>query len=315
MARRAGRLYGPAYDGLFRLQQEAGEAEVNRRLRDLDRAVTATAQELKAPVGQDLVLRQLFEPEVDNSAAAPSPRQAAVTLNDGGLTVTLDAAGNLHGLGSLLSRTKQALTAALKNPGSVVPGSVMRQFRPQPAMLMSGGSRVAARAAFILLRPVATAVMGAHPVFVWEPYPDAIRYQVTLFAGGKDVLTSGPLSASPEPAWQPEQPLAPNLYSWQVSAFTQSGTVSSPVPPAPEAAFRVLTPDKADALRRARESHAGSLLTQGVLYARAGLLDEAETAFEALLAANPDAPVARQLLQSVHQAHRPGERGATVSPN
>lgn len=291
---------------------------MNRRLRDLDRAVTAGGEQLETLVVQDPILRLLFEPEADTNAAAAALSQQGqdlVTLNDGGASVRLDAVGNLHGLGSLLSRAKQAVTAALQNPQSVVPGPVMRQFRPQPAMLMSGGSRTAAKAVFVLLRPVATAVRETRPVFAWEPYPGAIGYEVTLFAGGKDVLASGPLSLSPEPTWQPEQPLAPGLYSWQVTALTQIGAVSSPVPPAPEAAFQVLTLDKADALRRAQEAHADSLLTRGVLCARAGLLDEAEAAFGTLLSANPDSPVVEQLLQSVQKVRGPRKRGAMVSPN
>lgn len=290
-ARRTRPLYGLAYDGLFRLQQELGEAELNRRLRALDQQVAAMAEQLEAPVEQDSVLRGLLGLEA-NFTQPPPP---VVALRDGATTVTLDAQGDLTGLGPLLPRIKRAVRAALSNPRGVVPSHVVRRLRPQLAALM-GDPRVGI--AFALLRPVDTAVLEAHLAFAWQPYPGASYYQVTLFVDGKDVLTSEPL---PEPAWQPARPLAPGAYTWQVAAYTEGGAVCSPVPPAPEAAFEVLAPDEAARIRLAQETRADSALTLGVLYARAGLLDEAEAAFGDLLVANPAAPVAQQLLQGVQQ--------------
>ncbi|MGH9882254.1 MAG: tetratricopeptide repeat protein [Pyrinomonadaceae bacterium] len=45
-------------------------------------------------------------------------------------------------------------------------------------------------------------------------------------------------------------------------------------------------------------------MTRGTLYARAGLLDDAERELRALLAANPKSPTARKLLQSVRAIRR-----------
>ena len=45
-------------------------------------------------------------------------------------------------------------------------------------------------------------------------------------------------------------------------------------------------------------------LEEGLIYAEAGLLSEAEHEFEELLKANPDSSTARKLLQSVRQARR-----------
>jgi hypothetical protein len=52
------------------------------------------------------------------------------------------------------------------------------------------------------------------------------------------------------------------------------------------------------------EKTGNSHLVRGTMYARAGLLDEAEKELRALLAANPNSKIARELLQSVRAKRR-----------
>ena len=94
------------------------------------------------------------------------------------------------------------------------------------------------------------------------------------------------------------------VYSWQVSASKDGQEVSSPAPPAPEAKFKVLEQTQADELARVRQQVADSHLTLGLVYARAGLLDDAERELQALAEANRDSAVERNLLRSVKTARR-----------
>ncbi len=55
------------------------------------------------------------------------------------------------------------------------------------------------------------------------------------------------------------------------------------MPPAPEAKFKVLEQSQANELERIKKTAANSPLTLGVLYAQAGLLNDAEREFETLL--------------------------------
>jgi hypothetical protein len=75
--------------------------------------------------------------------------------------------------------------------------------------------------------------------------------------------------------------------------------IKSPVQPAPEARFKVLERMKEDELKRAESSYANSHLVLGTLYAQAGLLNDAEREFRALLAANHKSTVAQKLLRDV----------------
>jgi hypothetical protein len=90
-----------------------------------------------------------------------------------------------------------------------------------------------------------------------------------------------------------------------VSARRGGEEITSPAPPAPEARFKVLGRAGLEELSAAERAGSSSHLLRGVLYARAGLLDEAEREFSALLRDNPHSPVARKLLRNVRQLRRP----------
>ena len=90
-----------------------------------------------------------------------------------------------------------------------------------------------------------------------------------------------------------------NVYSWQVKAIKDGEEVTAPRPPAPQAKFRIVDQAKANELARAKRSFGTSHLTLGLLYAEAGVLDEAEREFRLLRNANPDSELARNLLLQV----------------
>jgi hypothetical protein len=84
-----------------------------------------------------------------------------------------------------------------------------------------------------------------------------------------------------------------------VKAIKDGQELMSPRPTEPMAKFRILDQAKADELKQAQRIYAGSHLTLGVLYARYGLLDEAERELLALRIDNPDSAIALRLLAKV----------------
>ena len=79
--------------------------------------------------------------------------------------------------------------------------------------------------------------------------------------------------------------------------------MTAPVAPAPRAQFRVLDQETMEALENVRAQQPNSHLTLGVLYARAGLLNDAEREFQELVKENPDSEVAGKLLRCVQAWH------------
>ena len=151
---------------------------------------------------------------------------------------------------------------------------------------------------FALLSPVGTMVKDGRPTFRWRALPGATSYSVDVFDSSlKNVARIDRVSGT---TWTPSQSLEPNqAYRWQVTALKSGEEITSPVPPTPEAKFKVLEQSKAEELNRAKKAYPNSHLILGSLYERAGLLDDAENEFRSLVSANPRSTLARKLLQEV----------------
>jgi hypothetical protein len=141
-------------------------------------------------------------------------------------------------------------------------------------------------------------VETANPTFSWAPLSGASSYAVAVTDDKlNEVASSGPLTGT---EWRPPAPLKRGaVYSWQVTALMDGQAVTSPELPAPQAKFMILDRASSEELRRFRAAAPRHHLGLGVLYARAGLLDEAEREFRALVEANPRSDAARKLLQKV----------------
>jgi len=94
------------------------------------------------------------------------------------------------------------------------------------------------------------------------------------------------------------------IYTWQLTVETKNGTIREPVPPEPEARFKVLAQIEAAPLEKAQREHSDSHLSLGILYTQAGALDDAERELTALLAANPNSQIAKDLLASIQEVRR-----------
>jgi hypothetical protein len=230
--------------------------------------------------------------------------ETKLALKDGDAQLTMDARGNLVRVEPVPPAVSQA----------------MRQQRiPRPTVLarLDLGERSRVRGseepgAFTVLSPVGQVVATDRPTFTWRPAEGATAYRVSVYditrgnAGAEPRKVAGtPEEGVKETRWAPAQALPRGrLYQWQVIAL-QNGeeTAMAPRPPAPPARFQVAP----EATARQLERYAGAPLVRGVLAAQAGLLDEAEQAFQDVLKQNPDSAVARKLLADVRALRRPQE--------
>ncbi|MEN3334823.1 MAG: hypothetical protein V7641_4188 [Blastocatellia bacterium] len=235
-------------------------------------------------------LAQLQQAQAQLLSVSP---EIVVALYDGGGLVTLDKQGNLAGLKTLPPSYEQLTKTALTTQ-HVKPPPTLAELIGKPEKLMGGS---AAQNAFSLLTPVGTILQTDRPTFRWSPLGGATSYTVTIYdADAKQVATSQPLSAT---EWSVPTSLARGgLYSWEVTAIKEGKEITSPTPPALPAKFKVLEQAKLDEINHAKQTYPNAHLILGILYAQAGLLDDAEREFKALVVANPHSSVANQLLRS-----------------
>jgi hypothetical protein len=229
--------------------------------------------------------------EVQGPAA---PNVGSIALSDGVDRVTLSKDGVLTGLGSLPAPYVQAVKDALLTRRVETPPELAEVAGKAGALIGGKGEGVS----FALQEPVGTAVLTDRPTFRWNSLDGASGYTVTVYdADFNPVAASEPLSAT---RWRIPKALARGrVYTWQVVASKGTETVKSPTPPAPEARFLIVDQSKAGELERIGRDYKGRHLTLGVIYAEAGLLDDAERELKALSEGNPHSNVARQLLLSV----------------
>ncbi len=235
--------------------------------------------------------------------AGPAARVIAA-LQDGGRAVTLDSSGRVGGLAPSPGSLRRGIARALATRRVEAPRALAALRGPGWRLMGPGGSA----APFALRSPVGVVVRSARPTFHWAPLGGAARYAVTVVDDRRHAAVArGEVAPASDPAagleWTvPENTPLPRgrVYRWYVVATLASGDeVQSPARGGAAAKFRVLPADQAASLARAATRHAGAHLTLGVLYLQAGLLEDAVRELQALAAANPASPVARDLLESV----------------
>jgi hypothetical protein len=235
---------------------------------------------------------------VSSPSVVPSPVPVIIAqLNDGVGRITLDAKGKLSGVDQLPAAYQQMVKKALTEQR--IERSEFVAQSSQPGLRSRGGSGIS-REKFSVIEPVGEVILTDRPTFRWTQLEGAMGYIVEIYDEGFNRLVSSPqLSAN---SWSvPEAIKRGGSYYWQVKAIKQGQEFKAPRPPAPQARFRILEEAAADELAKARRSYASSHLTLGLLYARAGMLDEAEEEFKALLKNNPDSALAQRLLRQIRE--------------
>jgi hypothetical protein len=229
------------------------------------------------------------------------PSRIIVALTDGETRITLDSHGRISGVAARAPGVQRLLSEALASQRLLKPPVLNPLIRESSMQL--GVSEESFSIA--LLQPVGTVVESDRPTFSWGQLNGASGYTVSVFdAQLNEVERSRMLTKT---VWNPSRRLQRGAtYRWQVIAVKDGREIVLPLPTAPEAKFKVLEQQQAQALARERQRYANSHLALGLLYAQRGLLDEAETELQALVKENPDSTVAKKLLQSL-QAWRPAQ--------
>jgi predicted anti-sigma-YlaC factor YlaD len=220
--------------------------------------------------------------------AEPGARQRKRVLKDGAAEWTEDEHGRLV-------RVAMPEVQMAYNRGEPdYPADLPRLQERQQAIRGGPGDAPSV----IIQAPAGVVVESDRPVFSWAPFPGATGYQllVTDYRTPDRVVLKGETASGTETEWKaPEALPRGRIYRWQVRALKEAAVQARSRP----VRFKVLEADKAAKLERARRENPDSHLTLGVLYARAGLLEQAEEEFQALLEANPNSKVAQRLLKSV----------------
>jgi hypothetical protein len=216
-------------------------------------------------------------------------------LNDGGGRITLDVEGKLSGVDHLPSSYQRLVKKALTE--QKIERSPFQAESNRPGARTRGESR-ALRGKFSVIGPVGVVILSDNPTFRWTQMDGAMGYRVEVYDESLNPLVSSPQIISN--SWTVTQSLKRGgTYYWQVKAIKDGEEFKAPRPPAPQAKFRILDGATANELAKARRAYASSHLTLGLLYAQAGMLDEAEAEFEALLKNNSDSALAQRLLRQV----------------
>jgi putative zinc finger protein len=259
--------------------------------------VSGIAAVLAALLAGGVLLRQ-FRPA---PPPPPAARSIAVALLDGGERVALDRAGRLSGLPSLPPAWRERVAVALRTRRLAGPAALALLALPPSAL--RGMEGMEEESALAPESPVGTLTRNARPAFRWRPLPGDWSYEVAVFdARLSRVAASGPLSGT---GWTPPRDLpAGGVLTWQVTARGNGEEVTAPRPPRPEARFLILSPEEAAALARDETAAGHSHLARAVLYAGAGLVEEARAELRALAAENGGAAggeVISALLRSLPQ--------------
>jgi hypothetical protein len=226
-------------------------------------------------------------------AAAPAP--GSLSLRDGQHVISVTPDGRIEGLDRLEEPERALLEQAL----------VQKRIEAAPALVGLGANRsvllgTADRSQQSqLVAPLATVVESPLPVFRWRPLPGAV-YRVSVFDADYEVAAASGWISGTE--WRASKPLRRGIrYSWQLNVRQNGAEFTVPVPPAPEARFRVLAEADETAIARAKSEWGDSHLVLGILYAHRGLLDQAQEQLEALGEQNPASDLAVSLLASIEK--------------
>jgi hypothetical protein len=173
----------------------------------------------------------------------------------------------------------------------------LNQLSRENGKLMSGGNETVP---FALESPIGKIIQSERPRFRWRTLEGADGYIVNIYDSNFNrVAGSSQISRT---NWQIDRPLPRNrTYIWQVTAIKDGAEIKSPMRPAPDAKFKVIDGGKANELARISRQYKNEHLALGILYANAGLLDEAEREFQKEIAKNPNSNQARKFLQDIRK--------------
>jgi putative zinc finger protein len=238
-------------------------------------------------------------PSINFASPTPEIATALIRLNDGGSSLALDTRGRLTGVDQWPSEYRRMAEDALSNQRA--PRSPLLAGMSRPGSSLMGGDNEGRR--FAIIEPAGIVLLTDRPTFKWTRLDGAEGYVVEVYDARFEMVSSSPTLT--DVSWTTPRLARGQFYSWQVKAIRGGQDFFiAPRPTAPQAKFRILDRAAAAEISRARREYASSHLLLGLLYARAGLLAEAEQEFRALQKANPDLDAPRKLTASVSGPRR-----------
>ena len=240
------------------------------------------------------------KPEEGYASSSPSPVQpqdenvkVVAELYDGGRRIVLNEKGELEGAEHLPPKVQRAIKSTLDSQTLEKPDG-LKELTGKPGVLL--GEPVDGRP-FELVEPIAIVLSNNQPTFRWRALEGASGYIVSVLDVHLDeVATSESLTTF---EWKVPKKLSGGVYSWQVTAIKDGRRIISPTLPAPQARFKVLEASTVAELTRAKRDFPDYHLALGILFTRAGLIEDATREFELLQKENPDSSFVKNLLDQV----------------
>jgi hypothetical protein len=197
-----------------------------------------------------------------------------------------------------VSGAEQRAEAALLARDLVMP-PVIETFDRLPAALRGDSKH---SESFNIISPYSTLISEDRPTFRWTALGGATSYIVSVYDSDLHLVsTSEPLSGTEWP--MPGHLQRGALYTWLVTALKDGKPVVAPAAPG-RAEFKVIEKSELVKLNRKIEAF-NSPAARAVLYAEAGLLDQAEQKLSNHLLNHPGDERAQELLRVIKSWRQP----------
>jgi hypothetical protein len=195
-------------------------------------------------------------------------------------------------------RSRQEVEIALPAGDLVLP-PVIEVFDRSPVVLRGDDNK---GDSFNVISPYSTVIGVDQPTFRWTALSGASSYTVSVYDSDLNLIkTSGPLTGT---QWSLPIRLGRGvIHTWIVTALKNGREILAPTLPS-RAEFKVIEYSEwVKLIRTVKQAHSG--VQRGALYAKAGLLDEAEREFRHYLTLYPADETAKKLLQTVRLWRQP----------
>lgn len=225
--------------------------------------------------------------------------QQLAGIRDGRRLIATLPGGMVTGLGDLPAGLRASVARAITAQQIEIPAELADLPRKRSVLL---GSPTPA-SGVELVGPMGIVVETQRPAFHWKPAAGA-QYQVSVYNDQfEEVATSKWIRQAD---WQVPNALVRGArYSWQLSVRQKGAEFTVPVPPAPEARFRILSAAGEAQITQLKAADHDAHLVLGIEYAQLGVLDEAESELHKARELNPNSSTVAALLASVARMRNP----------
>ena len=225
---------------------------------------------------------------------APVSEQLTLAIKDGGLTVGIDANGELIGYEGRSNKQDELLRSALLRE-TVVVGAEAKDVEAGSDRRM-GEENLSVEESIRPVSPVGKILDTSRPVFSWRPVDGVEFYSVEVYdLDYNKVASSGELK---ETRWMAELPRG-RTYVWKVIGVKNGQEVR--LATRREARFRTLDAVRSRDIAAIRKRYPRSHLLLGLAYSEAGMISEARKEIEALQRTNPNSPILRKILAQLRR--------------